>query len=38
MKVINQQQSLENCKNVLQRVDENLSDNNLFLNNIKESI
>ena len=36
--VINQQQSLENFKNVLQRVDENLSDNNLFLNNIKESI
>ena len=36
--VLSQQQSLEDFKNVLQRVDENLSENNLLLNNVKDTI
>ena len=36
--VLSQQKSLEDFKNVLQRVDENLSENNLLLNNVKDTI
>ena len=35
--VISQQKSLENFRNILQKVDENLSENSLVLNRVKDS-